>query len=188
MKALNLHRQCWVLHMVPFVQPCISPRLVCSFMLQQQSSKTLSFICTHTFIINWKCVGDALFSSAIECQDLNPATNSSTVRSAAGAESISDGGRILLAKVMENFESAIISHSNNPTCFTAAHALCTGPWQAASDVHSQRSTCCRLVTPQCFRICQLLFYLLILFAMTSLFEPSLTTLSDQRAAGLNCTG
>lgn len=169
MKPLNLHCQYWVLHMFPLVQPCISLRLVCSSMLLQQSSKTLSFIFTHTFIINWKCVGDALFSSALECQDLNPTTNSSTLRSAAGAERISDGGRILLAKVMENFETAIVSHSNNLTCFTAVHALRVGPWQAASNVHSQRSTCCRLVTLQCFRICQLLFYLLILFAMTSLF-------------------
>lgn len=49
----------------------------------------------------------------------NAETSNQTVkfRSAAGPEGISDGGRILLAKVMETFETTIISHRNNITCF-----------------------------------------------------------------------
>lgn len=68
-------------------------------------------------------MGDALSSSAEECQNLKPDTKLLTVRSAAGHEIISDDGRIILAKQMETFESVTVSHTHNPTCFAVVHAL-----------------------------------------------------------------
>lgn len=61
--------------------------------------------------------------SAVGCQNLKPDTRLLTVRCAAGPESISDGGRIILAKGMETFKTATVSQRNNLTCFAAVHAL-----------------------------------------------------------------
>lgn len=107
----------------------------------------------NTFISDWKTESVWVMLSSV--LQRNAVTSNQTVRSAAGPEGKSDGGRILLLKVMGTFETTSVSHWNNPTCFSDVQALYPGPQQAASNVCSQRSACCRLI---CTALPTVIFY------------------------------
>ncbi len=102
-----------------FVYIWISPWCYCS-MLQKTIFHIYTYIHLRLKVCGW--------CSLRFCRGMSkpqPDTKLFNGQIAAGPESISDGGRIILAKVMETFETTAVSHRNNSTCFAfSACARC----------------------------------------------------------------